>query len=83
MCEKLCERKKKHVVMPNASKSHGHSPARAEVERVGPLEGSRSGGGRICRTTDIAVGASAAVSGVAMHVVSLDNAIRAGSMSIF
>ena len=72
--------KKNHVVMPNASKSHGHSPARAEVERVGPLEGSRSGGGRICRTTGVA---SAAVSGVAMHVVSLDNAIRAGSMSIF
>ena len=62
-------------------------PARAdsEVERVGPLDGSRWGAssGEICRTTDAVVGgASAAVSGVAMQVVSLDNAIRAGSMII-
>jgi hypothetical protein len=76
--------RKKHVVRPNASKSHAHSPARA-VERVGPLEGSRPGGGGTCRTIDAAVrgGVSAAMSGVAVHVVvSLDNAMRAGSMSI-
>jgi hypothetical protein len=81
LCEKLCEslRGKKNVSMLNASESHAHSPARAEVERVGPLEGSRSGGGAcVGRTADAAVGRG----GVAMMCgVSLDKAIRAGSMS--
>ena len=44
---KAVREKKQHVVMPNASESHAHSPARAEVERVGPLEGSSSGSGGI------------------------------------
>jgi hypothetical protein len=46
-CEKLCERRRKHVVRATASESHVHSPSRAVVERVGPLEGSstRSDGG--------------------------------------
>ena len=71
--------------MPNASESHAHSPERVEVERVGPLEGSRPGGGGICRTADAAVGGATGASavlglGVAVCGVSLDNAIRAGSI---
>ena len=73
--------------MANATKSHAHSPERAEVERAGPLKGSRSSGGSICRTADAVVGSSGGASavlglGVAVRGVLLDNAIRAGSMSI-
>jgi hypothetical protein len=66
---------------PKFQKSHVHSPAHAEVERVSPLEGSSlrsacsGGGGGIGGTADMAVsgGGFATMLGVAMHEVMLDN----------